>query len=347
MLVLKDDGTVWSFGENDHGQIGDGTTANKTTTYKVLSDVISIEAYGSQNIAIKKDGSLWRWGFWCNGFMSSVGNDLYWTTPKKILDDVVCAHASEACCFALKEDGTLWGMGYNGQGQLGNGTRENSTTMIKILDDVIQFWHEEGVYAMKSDGSLWGWGTSTIGDGSNNLKLTPTKIMDGASTKYPDYVGIEVNENKASSLSVGEKLVFQSVIKPSDSSYGTITWSIEDENVATISQRGVVTAKAPGKTTVNLEVDVDGISYVSSHDLIVTETTGITDIPNNKVEMSINNSILILENLNVGEKITVHTAAGICIYNGVANGNTMNIPLHGSGVYIIKVGNQSLKALNN
>ena len=356
VLALKTDGTVWTFGDNVHGQIGDGTTTDRTTPCKVLSDVKYIEASYNHNIAIKENGSLWRWG-WSEGFDPIF--DKSWYSPKKILDNVVCAHVNEINCLALKEDGTLWGMGYNGQGQLGNGTIEDNTFMIKIMDNVVRFWCDiesfdefhpneyiNGIYAMKSDGSVWGWGVRIVGDGSTDLKLSPTKILDGPTIKHPDYVGIEVNEDKASSLPVGEKLIFQTVIKPSDSSYGTITWSIEDENVATISPRGVVTAKAPGKTTINLEVDVDGITYVNSHDLTVTEATGIIDVQKSNVKMSVNNSILHLENLNGGEKIGVHTAAGICIYNGIASGHTMDIPMHGSGVYIIKVGNQTLKALD-
>lgn len=232
--------------------------------------------------------------------------------------------------------------------------------MVKILDGVVSFWCENGsfykyyppveypsgIYAMKSDGSLWGWGTREVGDGSTDLKKSPTKIMDMAATKYPDYVGIEVNEDKVSSLPVGEKLVFQTVIKPSDSSYGAITWSIEDENVATISPRGVVTAKAPGKTTVSLEVDVDGITYMNSHDLTVTEATGIIDVQKSNVKMSVNNSILHLENLNGGEHICVYSASGICIHDGMINGTTTDIPLHEKGLYLIKIGYQTNKVLN-
>lgn len=344
VLALKEDGTAWAFGENDEGQIGDGTKTYtyRSTPYKVLSDVQFIEAHHKQNIAIKRDGSLWRWGLWRYGF--GVEKKFNWLTPKKILDDVVYAHSSEYNCFALKKDGTLWGQGENDQYQLGTGTNDSSTTMIKILDDVVKFWIRGGFYAMKSDGSVWGWGTSYVGDGSTYIKSTPTKILDGPATKYPDYVGIEVN--KASSLPVGEKLVFQTVIKPSDSSYGAITWSIEDENVATISQRGVVTAKAPGKTTVNLEVDVDGITYVNSHDLTVTEATGIIDVQKNNVKMSVNNSILHLENLNGGEHFYVYSASGICIYDGVINGKTANILLHEKGLYLVKIGNQTNKVLN-
>lgn len=344
VLVLKNDRTVWSFGKNDHGQIGDGTTTDRATPYRVLSDAIFIEATGWQNIAIKEDGSLWRWGFWSNGISTSP--NYYWLKPKKILDDVVCAHANSSLCFALKKDGTLWGMGCNNRGSLGNGTTENSTTMIKILDDVAQFWYENGVYAMRADGSLWGWGTSYVGDGSTDPKLSPTKILDGPVVTNLENIGIDVNVNKVENLPVGEKLVLQSVLIPSNCNYDSMNWSIEDENVATISKRGVVTAKAPGKTTIHLEVKVGDKSFGCTCDLVVTEPSGIIDVQRNYVKMSISNSILHLENLNGGEKVSVHTVAGICIYNGVASGCTMNIPLNESGIYIIKAGNQTLKVLN-
>lgn len=356
VLFLKKDGSAYGFGQNFSGEVGNGTKSKCQTPYKIMSNARYVEAAGWQSIAIKKDGSLWRWGKTLN----DKGNSDNWTTPKEILDDVTCAHVNSRVCIALKNDGTLWGMGDNSQGELGNGTKTHSISMIKILDDVIAFWCEtgsffkfyphieypNGIYAMKSDGSLWGWGTREIGDGSEELKLSPTKIMDGSTTKYPESVEIDVNEDKATSLPIGEKLVFQTVIKPSNSSYDTITWGIEDESVATISQRGVVTAKAPGKTTVNLEVDMDGITYVDSHDLIVTEATEIINIQKSNVKVSINNSILYLEDLNGDEHIYVYSTSGICIYNGVTKGYTANIPLHGKGLYLVKVGNQMNKVLN-
>ena len=63
-VALKTDGTVWAWGYNGWGQLGDGTTTNKTTPVQVsgLSGVIAIAAEGNCTAALKSDGTVWAWG---------------------------------------------------------------------------------------------------------------------------------------------------------------------------------------------------------------------------------------------------------------------------------------------
>ena len=269
VLVLKQDGTVWSFGQNTHGEIGDGTTTNRSSPVKILSDAKYIEANSWQNIVIQEDGSLWRWGlvFNISGFPNS---DREWHTPKKILDDVVSAHASTSNCFALKKDGTLWGMGDNDYGQLGNGTTELSTSMVEIMEDITQFWMSGSqIYALKKDGSLWGWGLAPIGDGTNTKRLSPVKIMEG--NIIPPLEEVILETDNTSSYFINEKYVFQAHLTPSNGKYTSMTWSVDDEDIATISQRGVLTAKAVGTTTVRLEVETEDNKFVRTQKITVME----------------------------------------------------------------------------
>ena len=70
-VALKSDGTVWTWGYNGYGQLGDGTTANKAIPMQVkgaggsdyLTDVVDIEAGYHHGIALKSDGSVWTWGY--------------------------------------------------------------------------------------------------------------------------------------------------------------------------------------------------------------------------------------------------------------------------------------------
>ena len=66
-LALKNDGTVWAWGRNQFGQLGDGTNINRNTPVQVqnLSGVIAIaasSAAGEHSLALKSDGTLWAWG---------------------------------------------------------------------------------------------------------------------------------------------------------------------------------------------------------------------------------------------------------------------------------------------
>src|ERR1035441_1849035 len=63
-LFLKSDGTMWAWGSNQYGQLGDGTTTNRSSPVQVsgLTGVVMIAAGGFQSLAVKSDGTVWAWG---------------------------------------------------------------------------------------------------------------------------------------------------------------------------------------------------------------------------------------------------------------------------------------------
>ena len=74
-LSLNDDGTIWAWGANNYGQLGDGTATNKLTPVQVsgLSDVINIGAGSSHSLAVKSDSSVWAWGSNSRGQLGDGG----------------------------------------------------------------------------------------------------------------------------------------------------------------------------------------------------------------------------------------------------------------------------------
>ena len=90
---------------------------------------------------------------------------------------------------AIKEDGSLWMWGWNDNGQLGDGTTTNTSTPIKILEDVKEVSLGQGYSAaIKEDGSLWMWGQNDygqLGDGTTEDRYTPICIMGGKTTIFP------------------------------------------------------------------------------------------------------------------------------------------------------------------
>jgi alpha-tubulin suppressor-like RCC1 family protein len=137
-LALKGDGTVWSWGWNDNGQLGDGTRGNiRNTPVKVsnLEGVKAIAGGGRHSLALKNDGTVRAWG---QNWERQQGNEnyknLYSNTPIKVshLSRVKAIAGGSQHSLALKKDGTVFAWGYNEYGQLGNGTRSHSKTPVKI-----------------------------------------------------------------------------------------------------------------------------------------------------------------------------------------------------------------------
>ncbi len=108
-LVLKEDGTVWAWGKNDIGQLGDGSFENRTEAVQVkgLDHIVQISASYDFNLALKEDGTVWFWGFTCIWDEEHTPIGIH--TPVRIenLDHVVLIFAG-ATSLVMKNDGTYW-----------------------------------------------------------------------------------------------------------------------------------------------------------------------------------------------------------------------------------------------
>jgi len=126
-LFLKSDGSLWAMGNNDSGQLGDGTTNNAYTFEEIEgSNVVAIAAGGDHSMFLKNDGSLWVMGSNDAGQLGDNSSDggLYYTNrPEMIVPSGVTAIAAGySHSLFIKSDGSLWAMGLNLFGQLGDGT---------------------------------------------------------------------------------------------------------------------------------------------------------------------------------------------------------------------------------
>lgn len=159
-LALKDDGTVWAWGGNMDGQLGDGTNQSRPYMVQVkgLTNIIAISAGGFHSLALKEDGTVWAWGD--NSFYQlGDGTNVTRYTPVQVqgLTDITMISAGCSHNLALKNDGTVWVWGKNRFGELGDGTMEVRPTPVKLpITDVKSI--TAGYYAsffIKEDGTAW------------------------------------------------------------------------------------------------------------------------------------------------------------------------------------------------
>jgi alpha-tubulin suppressor-like RCC1 family protein len=185
-LWVKTDGTLWAWGLNDSGQLGDGANNNRNAPIQIGSEStwVSVSAGGSHSLGLKSDGTLWAWGLNNYGQLGDGTNDNR-NAPIQIGSEStwVSVSAGGSHSLGLKADGTLWAWGYNNFGQLGDGTTSNRNLLVQIGSDKSWVAVSGGAshsLGLKSDGTLWAWGHNDygqVGDGTRGINRTsPVEI---------------------------------------------------------------------------------------------------------------------------------------------------------------------------
>jgi alpha-tubulin suppressor-like RCC1 family protein len=152
-----------SSGENNLGQLGDGTIINKNTpgTVNGLTNVIAVAA-GKHSTFLLSDGTVWSCG---QNYSGELGNGTTnnSSTPGQVigLTGITAIKNGEAHTLFLKNDGTVWACGANNHGQLGDGTTVDRSTPVQVsgLTNVVAI--AAGIYHslfLKNDGTVWSCG---------------------------------------------------------------------------------------------------------------------------------------------------------------------------------------------
>ena len=204
-MAVKTDGTLWSWGENDSGQLGQ----NNTTAYSSPKQIGTNTTWStaSNSMGVKTDGTLWSWGYNFLGNMGTndrvtrsspmqVGTDTDWVTDK--MGALARASDGGGVAGCLKKDGNdinLWVMGGNNYGSLGqNNTTSYSSPVMVGNDTGDDQWKNIGctfygltMYGTKPDGTLWAWGRNDMGQlGQNNKTQYSSPRQVGTDQTWAD-----------------------------------------------------------------------------------------------------------------------------------------------------------------
>ena len=184
-LLVRTDGTLWSWGANFNGQLGDGTLAPRNAPVSIpgISGAWRVAAGAAHSLVLRADGTMLAWGANANGQLGDGTNSEH-RTPAQVagLTGIEALAAGYYHSLALHADGSVWAWGRNSNGQLGDGSTQdrNAPTRVSGLASVRAIaaggFHS---LALDSNGVLWTWGRNSdgqLGDGSQTDRFTPLSI---------------------------------------------------------------------------------------------------------------------------------------------------------------------------
>jgi alpha-tubulin suppressor-like RCC1 family protein len=137
-FAIKNNGTLWSWGDGNFGILGNGDTIDLSSPAQVgsLSNWSSVSVNSYNAVALKENGTLWAWGEGDGGALGN-GYTAIVSSPVQVgtASNWASASAGSSNVVALKSNGTLWVWGDNYNGKLGNGTENDSSSPIQISSD--------------------------------------------------------------------------------------------------------------------------------------------------------------------------------------------------------------------
>ena len=193
-LAVKTDGTLWSWGFPNHGQLGINIShpeAGRSSPVQVgaLTDWLSVSAgpYGDFSMAIKTNGTLWAWGR--NNSSASaalgLGDTINRSSPVQVgaLTTWLSVSAGRYHCLAIKTDASLWGWGYGAYiGDAPNFAYRSSPVQVggQTTDWASCSSRGQGGFGIKTNGQLWAWGSSTSGvnglNSASGYQMSPAQV---------------------------------------------------------------------------------------------------------------------------------------------------------------------------
>jgi len=186
---LKEDGTLWGWGENSNHELGQGNSyLSQIIPIQIGADThwVDVTTTVAGTLALKNDGTLWGCGQ--VGVLVNIGQSVYPILTQGQSNNWAKISAGGAFLLAQKNDGTLWAWGQNTYGQLGKGDFVQSFAFpFQISTDTWKDFTTGSMrsYGIKTDGTLWAWGKNQqgqLGDGTFENRNIPTQV--GADTNW-------------------------------------------------------------------------------------------------------------------------------------------------------------------
>ena len=187
------DNTLWAWGHNGSGRLGDGTMTNRNAPVQItaITDVVVVDGATAHTAVVKADGTAWGWGLGTEGQLGNGAKNSS-SVPVQVsgLAGVTDISGGHYHTMAVLSNGTVWGWGFNTKGQLGTGSTggpgfwdngwdtpqqtQTLTTATAVAAGA------EWSMALLSGGTVWAWGSNAygeLGDGTTTERYTPAQVL--------------------------------------------------------------------------------------------------------------------------------------------------------------------------
>ena len=187
-VVLKQDGSVWAAGRNDHGQLGVSlkNDADRSIFVKVMSDsAADVAAGGYHSMVLKQDGSVWTTG-WNEYGQLGDGSTAGKLNYVQVASGAQSVATGSRHSMMLKHDGSLWATGYNSNGQLGDGSKIDRENFVLVIPAYVNIVAAGAFHTMvlKGDGSIWATGSNQDGQFGDGTRFSEKSFIDIAPFDY-------------------------------------------------------------------------------------------------------------------------------------------------------------------
>jgi T5SS/PEP-CTERM-associated repeat protein len=289
-VALRSDGTVWAWGYNGNGQLGDGTWTDQSVPEQLgtISNVVAIAAGGYHTVALRVDRTVWTWGYNNYGQLGD-GTTTDSSVPIQInmLSNVVAIAAGQYHTLAVTATGQVYAWGYNGNGQLGLGYNDydqhSTPQLVGSLSGVLAISAGNHSLVVKSDGTIWSWGANgygQLGHCTTQDEYTPGTV--GLSVNSPPPTMAMVSGS--ATICAGESVNILAAL--TGTGPWTVVWSdgITQNNVTDNPATNTVSPTSTTTYTVTAVVDSTCAVGVSSGSATITvdHAPSITSQPTNQ-----------------------------------------------------------------
>jgi alpha-tubulin suppressor-like RCC1 family protein len=183
--AIKDDGTLWLWGRNNNGQLGDLTVVDNNSPVQIAGSWTQIEVGYSTTMALKTDGTLWVWGNNSYGQLGQ-GHTVARSSPVQVAGSWNKIAATGNTVFAIRTTGTLWAWGNNTYGVLGLNDIVHRSSPVQVAGS----WTNitalgDSIFGVKTDNTLFAWGDNSSGQlGVNDLinRSSPVQVANAGTT---------------------------------------------------------------------------------------------------------------------------------------------------------------------